>query len=75
MEFSRKQIFVRVFVDADAQGEQLAGKFRVRGYPTIIILDSSGREIDRIMGFRRAPDLMEELQEIFDGARGKRLKI
>jgi len=74
-EFSRKQVFIRLFTDTDPQGEELARKFVVRGYPTIIILDSSGREVDRIMGFRGAPALIEELQDIFDSASGGGLKI
>ncbi len=75
VEFSRRQIFVRIFVDNDPQGESLASKFKIRGYPTILVLDSSGREVDRITGFRRARDLIEELQEIFDNAPKKRLRI
>jgi thioredoxin-related protein len=75
IEFSRKQVFIRLFTDTDPQGEGLARRFNVRGFPTIIILDSSGREVDRIMGFRSAPALMEELQDIFDGASGERLRI
>jgi len=75
IEFSRKQVFVRLFTDTDPQGERLGRRFNVRGFPTIIIFDSSGREVDRIMGFRSAPDLIEELQDIFESASGKGLKI
>ncbi len=75
VEFSRKRVFVRIFADTDPQGERLTGRFKVRGYPTIIILDSSGSEVDRIMGFRHAPDLIEELQDIFDSASSMRLRI
>lgn len=75
IEFSRKQVFVRLFTDTDSQGESLARKLNIRGFPTIIILDSSGREVDRIMGFRSAPDLIEELEDIFDGVSGRGLKI
>jgi thiol:disulfide interchange protein len=75
IEFSRRQVFVRLFTDTDPQGERLARRLNVRGFPTIIIFDSSGQEADRIMGFRSAPDLIEELQDIFKAASGKRLKI
>ena len=69
IKFSRSQVFVRVFQDTETQGARLAQKYRVPGFPALIILDSSGNEIDRIMGFRSAPDLIEELKEIFEGAK------
>jgi hypothetical protein len=64
IEFSRSQIFVRVFQDIDPQGERLARKYRIPGVPALIILDSSGDEIDRIIGFRPAPDLIEEIRDV-----------
>ena len=75
IELSRKQVFVRVFTDTDSQGDRLVNGFNVDGYPTIIILDSSGEEVERIMGFRSAPDLIEELESIFEKAGGKGYKI
>ena len=65
IRFSRSQVFMRVFQDTDPEGARLARKFRIRGVPTLIILDSKGREIDRIEGAMRAPDLIEELKLIF----------
>ncbi len=75
IEFSRRQVFLRLFTDTDPQGDRLARKFGVRGYPTILILDSSGHEVDRIMGFRSAPDLIEELEEIFRSVSKKRIRV
>jgi hypothetical protein len=40
-----------------------------------LILDSSGHEVDRIMGFRSAPDLIEELEEIFRSVSKKRIRV
>jgi len=69
-ELSRKHIFVRVFQDTDPDGDRIASRFRIRAFPTLIILDPSGREVQRILGFRSAPDLMEILEEITgDGSR------
>ena len=31
-----------------AQNEQLKGKFKVRGYPTVVLLDSEGKELARL---------------------------
>jgi hypothetical protein len=68
IEFSRKQVFLRVFQDTEPEGDRLARKFGVRGFPTIIVLDSKGNEIDRIFGERSAPELIEELNAIFESA-------
>ena len=63
IEFSRKYVMMRVFQDTDPQGDRLALRFRIEGFPTLLILDSSGREIGRILGFRSAQDLVDEIRE------------
>lgn len=68
IEFSRSQIFMRIFVDTDPEGERLARRFALEGTPTLIILNSKGREVDRIIGGRRAQDLIRELGLIFEAA-------
>ena len=61
IEFSRKFVFMRVLADKDPEGAELANRYRVSGMPTFLILDSKGREIDRILGFRSAEEFMEIL--------------
>ena len=68
IEFSRSQVFIRLFVDTDGQGGKLARKFGVRGYPTWIVLDRTGREIDRLVGARSARGLKADIESIFDAA-------
>jgi hypothetical protein len=68
IEFSRSQVFIRLFVDTDAQGARLVRKFGVRGYPTWIVLDRTGREIDRLVGARSARGLRAAIESIFDAA-------
>jgi tetratricopeptide (TPR) repeat protein len=68
IEFSHSQVFLRLFVDTDAQGDRLARKFGVRGYPTWIVLDKTGREIDRLVGARSARGLKAAIESIFDAA-------
>jgi hypothetical protein len=65
IEFSRSHVFVRVFQDTEAQGARLAKKFGIPGFPTLIVLNPSGREVDRIIGFTSAPELIERLKEVF----------
>jgi len=66
IEFSRSQIFMRVFVDTDPEGKRLSRRFDLEVLPTLIILDSKGQEIDRIRGGMSAPDLIQELEFIFE---------
>ena len=75
IEFSRSQVFLRVFQDTEPEGARLARKFNVRGFPTLIILDSAGNEIDRIMGAMSSEDLIDELKSIFEGANDGRIRI
>jgi thioredoxin-related protein len=66
IEFSRSQIFLRIFIDKDAGAKDLARRYGVEGLPTIIIFNPEGREVDRISGFTDAEDLMEILGYIFE---------
>jgi len=65
-EFSRN--FINFKVNAEkGEGIELAKRFRIRGYPTILFLDSTGKEIDRIIGFRPPEPFLERLKEILAG--------
>jgi hypothetical protein len=41
----------------------------------LIVLDSKGQEVDRILGARSAQDLIEELKFIFESAKDSRISI
>jgi thiol:disulfide interchange protein len=68
IEFSRKFVFLRFFADTDPEGERLEKRYEVNGVPTLLILDSRGKEVDRIVGARTADELIEELELIFEYA-------
>jgi thioredoxin-related protein len=68
IEFSRKFVFMRVLADKDPEGAELQSRYRVEGIPTLLILDSKGREIDRIIGARPVDALIEELELILEYA-------
>jgi hypothetical protein len=65
IKFSQSYVFVRVFQDTDPQGNRIARRFGVEGFPTLLLLDSSGREVDRILGFRDAEELMDDIKSAF----------
>ncbi len=55
-------------IDAEkGSGPEQKEKYRVRGYPTIIILDNSGNELDRIIGYLPPDNFLKELNRIKNG--------
>jgi len=75
IRFSRSQVFMRVFEDTEAEGARLARKFKIGGFPTLIILDSAGHEVDRIVGARDAQSLIEELESVFQDAKHEAITL
>ena len=48
---ARSRAFVPVYVDGDSPGAQKLGtRFKVRGYPTMVLFDPQGRELTRLPG-------------------------
>ena len=66
----RSKGFVAVNIDGDLPGAQKLGKrFRVRGYPTLILMTAEGREITRLPGEADAPQVLAVLQAGLAGGR------
>jgi len=66
----RSRRFVAVHVDGDLPGAQkLGGRFKVRGYPTMILFDPSGTEITRLPGEADSKQVMQVLQLGLSGGR------
>ena len=66
----RSKSFVAVHIDGDRPGEQkLGGRFKVRGYPTMILMRPDGTEITRLPGEVDAPQVMNVLQLGLAGGR------
>ena len=62
--------FVAVHVDGDLPGAQkLGARFKVRGYPTMILMAADGREITRLPGEADAPQVLALLQQGLAGGR------
>jgi thioredoxin-related protein len=75
IKFSRSQVFMRVMEDTEEEGAILARKYKVRGFPTLIILDSKGQEVDRILGAMSPEELIAELKSIFKNAKREKYSI
>ncbi len=61
--------YVALRRDGEAgEGVTLAARYHVVGYPTVLLIDpKSGAEVDRLMGFVTARELVETLQRFRDG--------
>jgi tetratricopeptide (TPR) repeat protein len=44
-----------------------AQHYRVRGYPTILVLNERGEEIDRVVGYYRAPEYISQVEDYIAG--------
>jgi TolA-binding protein len=44
-----------------------AKRYRVLGYPTVMVLNEKGEEIDRVVGYYRAPEFMSQVEDYLAG--------
>jgi hypothetical protein len=58
---------VALRLDAEKSGADLAGRFGVNSYPTVIFTDADGTEIERISGYLPPDGFVEEVQRIRAG--------
>lgn len=66
----RAKSFVAVHIDGDRPGaQQLGARFKVRGYPTMLLLAADGTEITRLPGEVDAPQVLAVLQLGLAGGR------
>jgi thioredoxin-related protein len=62
--------FVAVFVDGDRPAAQkLGARFKVSGYPTLVLFTTEGKEITRLPGEADAPQVMSLLEAGLAGGR------
>jgi thioredoxin-related protein len=60
--------FVNVSVDAEkGEGVELAKRYGARGFPTLVVVDSDGAEIDRVVGYRKLDEFNNEMARILRG--------
>jgi thioredoxin-related protein len=66
----QSRAFVAVHIDGDAAGAQKLGtRFKVRGYPTLILFSPEAHEITRLPGEADAPQVLRVLQLGLAGGR------
>jgi thioredoxin-like negative regulator of GroEL len=64
--FSNK--FVNTKVDVEkGEGVELAKRFRIMNYPTVLFLRPDGSEIDRLIGFLEPPEFLQLMKDYYNG--------
>jgi thioredoxin-related protein len=64
----RSRSFIPIYVDADSPSGQVLGeRFKVRGYPTMVLLNGSGQELTRLAGSVDAAKYMQLLERGLSG--------
>lgn len=60
--------FINAKFDAEqGEGKVLASRYTVKGYPTMLILNSKGEEIGRLVGARRTPaDFVNDVRKVLE---------
>jgi thioredoxin-related protein len=62
--FARENL-VSVKVDAEkGEGIDLARRYNITGYPTLVLMNRDGKEVDRILGYRPPRMFLAELERI-----------
>ncbi len=60
---SEVQRFIGVRYDGDSPvGKSVARQFGVRGFPSVVIVDGSGRKLDEFSGYRKADQFIMRLR-------------
>lgn len=63
---SSRYLFVKLDAEDGGQGQRFATKMDVHGYPTTLILDESGRSLQRVPGY---PPSVEQFVSMIESAR------
>lgn len=61
---------VSLKLNAEKEGKELATKLGVRGYPTIVFMDSSGKVVHKISGYLKPEPFAAEMTKVIESASG-----
>lgn len=68
-EFKKaSQNFIQLKLDVDSPAtDELSQRYKILGFPTIVITDAEGSELTRIVGYRPLKDFVGVMQEAWSG--------
>jgi hypothetical protein len=55
---------VALKIDAEKEGKQLAARYKISAYPTLLLVKSDGAEVDRIVGFREPAGFVADFKKL-----------
>jgi len=64
IEFSKRFTMARMNAEVDTV---TAARYRVLNYPTVMVLNEKGEEIDRVVGYYRAPGFISQVEDYLAG--------
>jgi len=62
--FSEGQVYLKLDAENSDDGRRLVEKLKVRGYPTVVILNHRGEEINKIVGYLPADKYLQKLKNV-----------
>jgi thioredoxin-related protein len=63
-EYTKNYVLARIDSEDGGQGSNIAAKYGVDSLPTMMVLNSQGKVLNRITGFFTTPKLIEELEYV-----------
>ena len=66
-EMRDQYVWIKLNAETDPTGSQLRERFAVSSYPTILVTDYDGSEIDRLNGYVQASDFKQRIESFVAG--------
>ncbi len=73
VDFAEKYVMLRINIEDGTEGTRLAANYKVETLPTLLVLDSSEKLINRIGGFLQTDELIADLSKMQDLINKERL--
>ena len=64
IQFSKRFTMSKINAEVDTV---TAAHYHVNGYPTVLVLNENGEEIDRVVGYARAPEFISQIRDVLAG--------
>jgi thiol-disulfide isomerase/thioredoxin len=64
IEFSKRFTMARMNAEVDTA---TAARYHVMNYPTVLVLNEKGEEMDRVVGYSRAPEFISQIEDYLAG--------
>ena len=61
-----KYVWLKLNTETEEDGERLQKEFAILTYPTVLVLDGTGEEVDRVDRFLAAAQFMEQVTSVVD---------